>query len=97
MNRTLPQNSSIHVYFRALAEELNNAGYDVRTTIKVPVNFTEEIVKNEMFRPIIKAMFDTDSTKKLSTVQIQEAYEVFNKFTAEKFGISIDWPHREEL
>ncbi len=78
-----------------LADEMNAAGYDFRKVIKVPVTFTGDNVKENMFKVIMNAMYcDKDSTTELSTVEIQNVYETMNAATAEKFGISIPWPDR---
>ena len=98
MKRTLTQNKSLHRYFALLAEALNDSGQDMRTTLKpgIEIPWGSESIKNLMFKPIIKAMFDVDSTKDLDSKQISEAYEVLNRHTAEKLGVSVIWPHDEE-
>lgn len=98
MNRTLPQNRSLHLYCTMLADALNDSGQDMRKTLKpeIDIPWTMENIKNLMFKPIIKAMFDVDSTKDLDSKQISEAYEVLNRHTAEKLGISVIWPHQEK-
>lgn len=93
--RTLQQNKCLHSYFQQLADELNAAGYDLRTTIKVPVAFTGHNVKELMAKPVMNALYpDKDSTAELSTQELQYLYEVLNNMTAEKFGISLQWPDR---
>jgi hypothetical protein len=81
-----------------LAESLNESGQDMRMVLKpeIDIPWTMESIKNMMFKPIIKAMFDVDSTKDLDTKQISEAYEVLNRHTSEKLGVSVIWPHEEE-
>lgn len=98
MNRTPLQNRSLHKYCSMLAEALNDSGQDMRKTLKpgIEIPWTMENIKNLMFKPIIKAMFDVDSTKDLDTKQISEAYEVLNRHTAEKLGVSVMWPHEED-
>ena len=98
MKRTLSQNSAIHLYFTRLSDALNDGGYDVNTTIKVPVSFTSETVKKYMFKPIMKALYpDKTSTTELSTTEIQIVYENLNRLTSEKFGIGIDLPSEQSL
>lgn len=81
-----------------LAEDLNDAGLDMKKVLKpeIEIPWTQENIKNLMFKPIIKAMFGVDSTKDLDTKQISEAYEVLNRHTASKLGISVAWPHEEK-
>lgn len=81
-----------------LAGALNDSGQDMRKTLKpeLEIPWTMENIKNLMFKPIIKAMFDVDSTKDLDSKQISEAYEVLNRHTSSKLGISVIWPHEED-
>ena len=98
MKRTLTQNSSLHKYCELLSDELNSAGFDVRTTIKIPVDFTPATVKEYFFKPVLHAMYpEKHSTTELSTVEIQRVYENLNRMTSEKFGIGISWPSNDQL
>lgn len=96
--RTPQQNKSLHKYFTMLANELNDSGQDMRKTLKpdIEIPWGTESIKEMMFKPIIKAMFNVDSTTDLDTKQISEAYEVLNRHTASKLGVSVDWPHEED-
>lgn len=95
--RTISQNSAAHLYFSQLANALNDAGYDVGTTIKVPVDFTSETVKEYMFKPIMIALYpEKTSTTELSTVEIQKVYENLNRMTCDKFGIGLAFPSYEQ-
>lgn len=95
--RTTLQNKSFHKYCTLLAKELNDSGQDMKKVLKpeIEIPWTMESVKNMMFKPIIKAMFDVDSTTELDTKQISEAYEVLNRHTSEKLGVSVMWPHED--
>ena len=98
MKRTDLQNKSLHVYCENLAEALDAAGLDMRELIKVPIKPTKENVKENMIRPVMKALYpEIESTTELSTVQMQELYEVMNLATAERLGISVPWPCEESL
>ena len=97
MKRTITQNAALHKYFELLAKELNDAGYDVGTTIKVPVDFTKDTVKKYMAKPVMTALHpDIEHTSDLDTTQISELYEHLNRLTAEKFGVSVPWPSYDE-
>ena len=92
--RTLTQNAAMHVYFKLLADNLNGAGYDQRKLLKETVDmpWSEHSVKEFLWRPIQKAITEKDSTAKLNTQEISEVYEVINRHTAQKLGISVPWP-----
>ncbi len=102
MNRTLLQNSSLHKLFSMYAEQLNDAGFDQMALLEkkvLPTPNTMESIKG-MFRLIQAAMYPPKDGEKLSTAdldtkQIQSVYLVLDKFIAENFQISIDWPHYE--
>jgi hypothetical protein len=77
-----------------LAEVLNDAGLDMKKTLKpeIDIPWTEENVKNHMWRPIQEAMYEKESTTELSTVEISDVYLVLSRHLSEKFGIHVDWP-----
>ena len=81
-----------------LADALNGAGLDMRKVLKpsVDIPWTKDSIKELMFKPIAKAMFNVDSTTELDTKQISEVYEVMNRHTQEKLEVGIMWPHEEE-
>lgn len=101
MTRTNQQNKALHLYCEWLAEELGNAGMDMRVTgtvIEVPISPTKENVKEVMLKPVMNALWpDITSTAKLDTVQVSQLYEEINRFTGERLGIHVRWPSEEDL
>ena len=96
--RTLKQNSSIHVYCRELAKALNEAGLDMRKVLKpeVDIPWTEETAKENLWKPIQEALLNIDSTKDLTTEQVSKVYDTLNRHLADKFGVSVPFPQKEE-
>ena len=99
--RTRQQNKSLHKYCRMIAEKLNDSGFFMTLTsdffkraIEVP--FTEDAVKQSIWRPVQKAMFQTTSTKELDTKQVGEIADVISLHLAEKFQMSVSFPSVEE-
>ncbi len=91
--RTLSQNSAAHLYFTRLSDALNDGGYDVGATIKIPVDFTPDTVKEYLFKPVMKALYPgKTSTTELSTTELTEVYENLNRLTSGKFGIGMEFP-----
>ena len=92
--RTARQNRALHVYLRLLGEALNDAGLDQRKILKpsFPIPWTTPSTKENLFKPIMKAMFDIESTTKLERVQVSQVYDVLNRSFSEKYGISIPFP-----
>jgi len=95
--RTLKQNRSMHLYFRLLADALNEAGLDMRKVLKpaIDIPWTTDSVKQHLWKPIQKIMLDTESTTKLNTKGPKDVYLVLDRHIAEKHGIHIEWPCRE--
>ena len=93
--RTKLQNRSLHSYLGQMSKKLNAAGYDFKQVVKLPVSFTTENMKEYMFHPVMTKMYpDIESTKDLTTVQLQSVYEAFNGALAIRFEVSGDWPNR---
>ena len=97
--RSLPQNRAIHKYFAMLAESLNNAGLDIKKTMRhdFDIPWTETLVKELIWRGVQESMFDIKSTAKLDTSQVTKVYEVINKHISEKFGVTVIFPTKEEI
>lgn len=94
-SRTNLQSACLHSYLGQIAKKLNEAGYDFKEVVKLPVSFTTDNVKLNMFHPVMKAMYPhINSTTGLSTIQLQEVYEVFNAAMAERLSVSGMFPDR---
>jgi len=92
--RSNQQNRALHKYFSILADKLNEAGLDMRKTLRedIEIPWSADLVKDFMWRPLQKAMFDVDSTAKMKRADYTKVYEVLNKHTASKLGVSVEWP-----
>lgn len=95
--RTNLQNAALHKYLTMLAKELNDAGLDMKKTLRpeIDIPWTCELAKTYLWKPIQKAVIDKESTTKADRSEYTKVYEVLNRHTAEKFGISCVWPSRE--
>ena len=96
--RTPLQNASLHKYFDLLAEALNDAGQDMRRTLKesVDIPWSKDSVKDHLWRPIQEAMTSKESTTELETHEVSEVYQVLNRHTGEKLGVTVPFPTEEE-
>ena len=97
--RTLPQNNSLHKYSTSLSDAFNDAGYDQLVIIKqfkesfaIPWNM---YAIKTIFATVGEAMYGVTSTAKLSTIEMQKVYQVFDKKMSEITGIHVEWPSRE--
>jgi hypothetical protein len=95
--RTGKQNKSIHVFRRLLAKELNAKGYTVQNFFKegFEMPFSEQIVRDHIWVPVQEGVAGKDSSKDLTTIQVQEVYEHINKALSDK-GVHVPWPEKSE-
>ena len=89
--RTLQQNKAIHLMNNWIADELNNAGLDIRKVIKptMEIPWTPTAVKEYIVKPIMKSMYNKDSTTELnkSNKEIEHLYDVIMRNLGQMFGI----------
>jgi len=99
--RTEKQNNAMHLWFRQMAEQLNDAGYANKHPFndQIEIPFTEGLVKEMLYKPIIKAMYQKTSTTKLTGRELSEAAEVLVRWLSEKKGIYVPFPQtlKDEL
>lgn len=95
--RTDPQNRSLHLYLTWLAKELNERGFTCKYilgTKTVELDWTMELAKDLIWRPIQIALIKKKSTTKLEKVgDIDTVYEHLNRFFSnEPFCFHIPFP-----
>lgn len=96
--RSLSQNRALHKFCQQLADELNNAGLDMRKVMKqdVDIPWTMDAVKSNLWKPIQKSVTGLDSTTKPETSQYPAIYEVLIRHLGQKFGVHVQWPCKGE-
>lgn len=97
-HRTLRQNRAMHLWFSKVAQELNAGGYSVKQVLekKIEIEWTQDLVKEALWRPVQKVTVRKNSTTKLRKSQeIDIVYDHLNRFLGENFGIYVEWPHFE--
>ena len=95
--RTNQQRKAIEVYCRELASALNAAGFDQRKTMLmmrdgVEIPWSQSAVKDSLWREIQKAVVDKESTTQLEKAEVSRVYDILNRWTSEKMGVSILFP-----
>lgn len=97
--RTHQQNKALHVLFRELAKELNEAGLDMRRVLKpgIDIPWATESVKDFLWRPIQEAQLGKKSTTELTTIEIDQVFDTINKHLGEKFGLHVAFPSIDEV
>lgn len=98
MQRTLKQNSSLHLYCKQLADELNAQGVTVQILLKnfkMDIDWTPEAVKELLWKQALKAIYKKDSTTELTTAEVSNVYEHINRFTSQ-VGVGLDFPSSDD-
>jgi len=96
MIRTDDQNKAMHLYFRWLAEALQEKHFDFRDfTVEIPAN--EYMVKELMWKHISHQMYGKESTKDLEKNEVSQIYDVLNRALIEKLDIHVRFPNKEDL
>lgn len=97
---TEKQLASIHVYFRALANEFNDHGLSVKAVLNkapfIDANWNEEMVKQLLAKPLMAVIAPGKRTMRLNTIETQNLYETLNRYSAENFGISMQFPEKDK-
>ena len=93
--RSGQQNRALHLFFRFVSESLNDIGLTFNYTgikgMTLETRYTEQIVKDFIWRPIQIAMFDKQSTTEITTHEINEIIDVITKFFADR-GVEVNFP-----
>lgn len=81
-----------------MADELSDAGLDMRKVLKpeVEIPWTKQSVKDHLFRPVMQAMLNKDSTTELTTQEIDLVFNTVNRHLG-KFGCSFEFPSIETI
>jgi len=100
--RTARQNKALHKYFELVAKALNESGLDMRVVLKpnVDIPWNTQSVKDFLWRPVMKAVLQKNSTTEMTTTEIDDVWEVINRHLAKfgKFGVeSIPFPSYEQF
>lgn len=93
------QFDALHLWFRWMAEALNDAGLDQRVVLKksIPIPWSEAAFKEKLWKTIQKARVNKISTKDLNTVEPDKVYKVFETSFREKFGVCLPFPTKEDV
>jgi len=95
--RTTTQNKSLHLFFTLLAEELNDAGLDMRKTLKpqIDIPWSPQSIKEYLWRPIQISALKKQSTADLNSNEVDIVWNILNRHLGEKFGLHIPFPSEE--
>ena len=97
--RTEPQRKSSHLWFQHIADTFNEHGLDKQTVLskRVGIRWTAEAVKEDLFKVLAKAMYQVDSTTKLTKEQHTKVAEMLADVIARDYGVTVDYPAKPEV
>ena len=98
-HRTLTQNSAMHLWFEMVASYLNDAGLDMRKTIKeeVDIAWSKHTVKEYLWKPLQEVVTGKESTTEANKTEYGDIEAVMRRHFLQKFGIDLpDWPRNAE-
>ena len=97
--RTLRQNKSAHLWFTHIADELNNAGLEMQVVLskRKGIMWTGEAVKECLFKVLAKAMYNKDSSTKLTTKEFTDVTNMLRDVLARDYGVDVEVPSIETL
>jgi hypothetical protein len=97
--RTQKQNDCIHLWLRQVVETLNDAGFDMKKTLKpgIDIPWTEVAAKEFLWRPVQQALTNEESTTKIETIDPSVICDVITRHIGEKHGVVLPpFPSRFE-
>ena len=77
-DRTWRQNNTLHLLFRRMAKALNDAGFEIPHPFKpdLEIPYSEESVKELLYKPIITMYFKVDRSSDLDAEQLSESMTI---------------------
>lgn len=96
---TRQQQKALHLFYEHLAQELSDAGLDMKKTLKpeIDIPWSARTVKDFLWRPIQQAQLQKKSTTELTTTDIDKVVNTLTRHLGERFGIEIQFPCIEEV
>lgn len=96
--RTNLQNASLNLYCRQCSDELNDRGITFSMFFKegVEVPWTQDIFKDNVWRPVQRAICNEESTTKPHTTEYPKIYD-FVSMKMSQQGIFLPWPSKENM
>jgi hypothetical protein len=96
--RTITQNAALHLFLTRLAEVLNDAGFDMRRTLKhdAEIPWNPSSAKEFLWKPIQRALTQKTSTTEITTVEPTVIHETLCRHLGQKLGVVCpEWPSKK--
>ena len=92
-SRSLKQNNALHLLFRQIAEELNNAGFAQKHPWgKMEIPYSEQAVKEIFYRPILDRVYQKEHSSELTTKELSESVDILLDALAQNTNIVLAMP-----
>jgi len=94
--RTRQQNNAMWLWLQQVAEALNDAGYDMKKTLKphIEIPWDKKLAKEFLWNPVQEILTDQKSSTKLKKQDIDRIQETISRHLAETTGVSVAFPNR---
>lgn len=96
--RTRKQNNAMWLWLRQISQALNEAGYDMKKTLKphidIPWDKDAKMAKKHLWDPIMEVITNQTSSTKLQKQDIDKIQETIARHLAETTGVSVAFPTR---
>jgi hypothetical protein len=91
--RTVKQNKALHLFFKMLANELNGKGAYMNVVLKptAQIQWDEKMVKEHLFKPLLKAMYKKESTADMDTSEVTSVHERLMLLLTGRDDLQIDY------
>ena len=98
-DRTWKQNNTLHLLFRRMAKELNDAGFEIPHPFKpdLEIPYSEESVKELLYKPIITMYFKVERSTDLDTEQLSESMAILVDAVNRNTGVYVPIPTGEPV
>lgn len=95
--RTSRQNRSGHLWFKYIADELNDNDLLMQVVLakRKGIFWTPEAVKECLFKVLAKAMYNKTSTTQLTTKEFSKVTEQLQAVLARDYGLNVEVPSVE--
>lgn len=97
---TPQQRKALRKWERMVAQELIYEGVTMNMILEkkqIDVNPTMEMIHMVIIKPLVKAMYDKDSTEDLEPKQVNEVYVQADRFMRNHFNVGIEFPCLESV
>ena len=93
---TQRQFNAMHLWCERVADQLNDAGLDMKAVLKpeVDIPWGKESVKEHLWKPVLLAITGKQSSKDQTSEEITQVLNTINRHLGQKLCVTLpEWPH----